>query len=956
MGSVLEALRLVHGDNGPIEIRIGSIESRTWRSSLHSTPEGAARAAQWAEEQGTYQVYMTVQAAKDDARATVMDQHEHPVSKRGYALKDSDMESYRWLLIDIDADRPDKDQAATDEELGSALETARAVAAHLHGLGFVDPQILIESGNGYHLYYPMELPATAKSMASETLKKIRATGFPEVDTSVSNPARILRVPGTTNRKGENTTERPHRVCQMLDIGLLELPPSSPGASLSEDFLQGFVKSDEPQAEPSRLRTCSTGSCDLTPFGRGGAYIATRDPAIQGQEGDKHTFATACHLAELGCSESEVLDLMIDWNSICQPRWSRAELADKARRAVKTVGGKRKPKPVYRKAVREAQKDADRDSLMGTMPPRGNREGELPEGGASGESSADGPVPVVRETGGEPDSDDGDDSDDARPVVFCPGGKLRVQKYNLRDALSALRAPLFYYRAGSLVSIEDHEIRLADAESVVTDIVEHVKFRGKRKIDGTWRVVEINPPQALMASLRSRPAHFALGEIRYLTTSPIILPCGRVTMEPGYYPESGVYYTGLVRCEPVPEHPTVEQVREAVVDLWKPFQEFPFVDREADWANLLAMMLVLVARLLFGKTPPWMATANNPGTGKGLAMETAILLATGETTPVTIWDDNEAELRKSITTYLRESRKFILWDNVNHHIDSPAFCALSTATRWRDRLLGGNSSVSLDCHSVLALTANNPSASREVLRRFVYVCLRADSESPEKQNQERSWRVELPGHVHAHQERLIASLLTLWRAWFSAGKPLATDTHVSYEDFSHRIGGVLSVAGVPGFLGNAEKMRSVADPETVAWRRFVACWSTHFGTTPVTSSQLHRLCVYDDPDICHSDRTDRLLPEVLGSGNDRSQSTRLGRALGRMRDRIFGAWRITKLDELHEGRSSQYILSPSPSSMTPDLFTRPERPDVRNSLDEPTDGGVSHFRTSSGRADNVRRTL
>ena len=48
--------------------------------------------------------------------------------------------------------------------------------------------------------------------------------------------------------------------------------------------------------------------------------------------------------------------------------------------------------------------------------------------------------------------------------------------------------------------------------------------------------------------------------------------------------------------------------------------------------------------------------------------------------------------------------------------------------------------------------------------------------------------------------------------------------------------------------------------------------------------------------------------MLGDGNDRSKQTRFGKALARLRDRVFAGYRIMAKDEDHSGRS-RYRLQP-----------------------------------------------
>ncbi|MHB2018838.1 MAG: hypothetical protein ACYCW6_17955, partial [Candidatus Xenobia bacterium] len=59
----------------------------------------------------------------------------------------------------------------------------------------------------------------------------------------------------------------------------------------------------------------------------------RDPAIQGNGGDAHTYATSCELVRgFGLSSSDALTLLRQWNVRCEPPWSEEDLAKKVRNA------------------------------------------------------------------------------------------------------------------------------------------------------------------------------------------------------------------------------------------------------------------------------------------------------------------------------------------------------------------------------------------------------------------------------------------------------------------------------------------------------------------------------------------------------------------------------------------------------------------------------------------------
>jgi hypothetical protein len=129
-------------------------------------------------------------------------------------------------------------------------------------------------------------------------------------------------------------------------------------------------------------------------------------------------------------------------------------------------------------------------------------------------------------------------------------------------------------------------------------------------------------------------------------------------------------------------------------------------------------------------------------------------------------------------------------------------------------------------------------------------------------------------VRANRPRLVAACLTLCQAWIAAGKPRGTRTIGSYENWSQIIGGVLEVAGIPGFLGNRDEMMDASDSEGTAWRAFVSGWWDRFGTAEVGTVDLFAVALTLEP------------PLPLGTGNDQSQRVRLGKALPKMRDRIF----------------------------------------------------------------------
>jgi hypothetical protein len=129
---------------------------------------------------------------------------------------DADMDRRTLFLIDCDPER-EKGKAATDAQKKAASAVADNVEAYLLSLGWPMP-LRADSGNGIHLYFRGngQFEFTDWRTALKVLAQKFNTADAKVDTSVFNPARISRLPGSMNRKASAPTpDRPHRACRVL---------------------------------------------------------------------------------------------------------------------------------------------------------------------------------------------------------------------------------------------------------------------------------------------------------------------------------------------------------------------------------------------------------------------------------------------------------------------------------------------------------------------------------------------------------------------------------------------------------------------------------------------------------------------------------------------------------------------------------------------------------------------
>jgi len=193
------------------------------------------------------------------------------------------------------------------------------------------------------------------------------------------------------------------------------------------------------------------------------------------------------------------------------------------------------------------------------------------------------------------------------------------------------------------------------------------------------------------------------------------------------------------------------------------------------------------------------------------------------------------------------------------------------------------------YALWMLTGNNPHLSGELCRRSIRIRMdpkqdRAWQRSNFKHDPVTVWAAENRG-------RLVHAALVLVQAWIAAGGPVGKKRLGSFEHWAAVMDGLLEVTGVPGFLGNLEKMYADADADGEPWREFTLAWWDEHKDKAVRVSDLNSLCEKLD-----------LMSAVRGEGTERAQQVRLGKALMGARDRVYGELRVIQQHgDKHRGR-------------------------------------------------------
>lgn len=245
------ALNILHDPSEVFEVRIPGSARGTVSGYFDEPGAAAAEIARWdGRVPGVYATLNPVSRSLPVEDANRL---------REYAREttcDKDVETHRWLPVDVDSERSAAASSATDGELRATWNVAWRVRVYLLRLGWPEP-LIVFSGNGWHLLYRVELPAGAETRRllervltalDEKFQDESAT----IDTVVFNPARLLKVPGTMACKGESTPARPHRRSR-LEYVPDQLTPVAKG------LLARVAAAVAPPPPPAESRT------DLPPF-------------------------------------------------------------------------------------------------------------------------------------------------------------------------------------------------------------------------------------------------------------------------------------------------------------------------------------------------------------------------------------------------------------------------------------------------------------------------------------------------------------------------------------------------------------------------------------------------------------------------------------------------------------------------------------------------------------------
>jgi len=429
----------------------------------------------------------------------------------------------------------------------------------------------------------------------------------------------------------------------------------------------------------------------------------------------------------------------------------------------------------------------------------------------------------------------------RPEIVVNAAPRDVVRQLIQAMLRCNKdAPQVFERGNLLARIlapEDRtpDIELVDQVQLRAHLVETCDF--VRIVRDTYEVV--SPPLGVIAMVHRNYAR-RFPRLEGLVEVPVLRADGSILSEPGYDPATKLFYRPApgLNIPPIPDEPSVDDVRLAVTLIDAALQDFPF-DSDGSRATAWAAIVTPILRpAIAGPLPMVLIDAPMAGTGKGRLADVVSLVATGRRLPVMPPTTSESDLKKEITALLRNGPPVALIDNLVERLTSANLAALLTSEEWQGRLLGHSKMLILPNRALWIATGNNLQLGGDLPRRSIYCRIDARVERP--QEREGFAISDLRAWVLANRGHLVAAVLTLARAWIVAGRPGPSEGMPqlgSFERWREVVGGVLMVAGMPKLLANQVEMYETVDTEAEQWAAFFAAWYSWAGTRLMTTKEL-----------------------------------------------------------------------------------------------------------------------
>lgn len=495
---------------------------------------------------------------------------------------------------------------------------------------------------------------------------------------------------------------------------------------------------------------------------------------------------------------------------------------------------------------------------------------------------------------------------AQQIISLSGGELPRVVSEVQAVINKNGA--VFQRGGELVRVADGLMLAVIPPWLKTHCETVCRFETYKN-----KSIQVDCPGELPQRILANRGGWPFSDLKGIETAPTMRPDGSLLDKPGYDQATGLLLLDDLseKWPAIPNEPSPEHARAALLQLMEPFEHFPFVG-PVDRGVTVAAMLTAVVRRTLPTAPGFGIGAFQMGTGKTKLAQCLGILTSGHTPAVAPWADNTEEQRKMLMAALLSGPGAVLLDNIERQLSSSELCAVLTGETYEDRRLGFSERVKVSTRVLILATGNNLCIAGDLSRRVLPINLDHGVEHPEAL----SFPFDPVARVAETWLQLRAACLTILRAFIVAGQPARGKGRIgSFEVWDSMVRQCivwLRDKGLAPFeVGDpAESISATinADPDTQKLRNLLFCWERIFKEAPTKAAELIGAGTTNSSLPTFNELGETLL-EIAGDGNY-INPRRLGRWIERHAGRLLDGKRIVEAGYSGGARRWRLVSTPS----------------------------------------------
>ena len=384
-------------------------------------------------------------------------------------------------------------------------------------------------------------------------------------------------------------------------------------------------------------------------------------------------------------------------------------------------------------------------------------------------------------------------------------------------------------------------------------------------------------------------------LKGVTATPILRSDGSLWDTAGFDPLTGYVYIPdpTLALPPIPVEPTSVQIASARREIDLLLTDFPFLDNNHRNNYIGFMISPLLTTMISQPMKLGVIGAHQAGSGKSLLATMVQLVHGGSMMPAL--HNNDEELRKQITSNLYNANTSVcVWDNASGHFSSPCLDALLTSRTWSDRMLGHTQQISLVNDRLWLMTGNNLSLGSDLSRRTTWCTINPNVPHPEKRT---GFLIEdMKGYVVANRGKILWALYTLIAAWRAKGMPTWCENSDSFCEWVGAVNGILRCGGWEGQFDTDESKSQEDGYEACEWGDFFEAIYEVKGENTWTCAEVISLVKANALSPISGISGD-ILPNELATeffkGATQMASKVMGRRMGEMKNSFRGGYQLVR---------------------------------------------------------------